>query len=231
MNKVLPTGQHESELFSVLALVGDNRWKVNSYLVTEKCSRRSFLIDCGGTAGQLLTTLSGMGTLIEFVLLTHGHFDHMSSAAALCEAFSVPCVIHPGDARLLRQAPLYAFRFDGSQVEVPRTAIVLDSPNAPNLSSFGIRVILTPGHTPGGVCYGVDKFIFSGDTLLRETVGRIDQPGGDLNDLTRSVNDLLGSVPDDGLILPGHGKPWTTTEARAWWLAAAEAPPVLDSFL
>ncbi len=231
MSEELLTSEYDSESFRVTAFVGDNRWKVNTYLVTTKRSQRSFLIDCGGTAEQLLTTLSGMSTVIEFVLLTHGHFDHMSSAAALCEAFSVPCVVHPSDVRLLRQAPLYAFRFDGSQVSVPHAVVALDAPDAPDLSASGIRVLHTPGHTPGGVCYVVGRFFFSGDTLLREAVGRTDQPGGSRDDLTRSVDDLLGSVSDEGLILPGHGKPWTATAARLWWLAAAASPPVLDRFL
>lgn len=221
----------ETESYLVATIVGDNRWKVNSYLVTLKQSRRSFLIDPGGNKKHLLSVLLGLEASVEFVLLTHGHFDHMSSAAPLCEEFTVPCVVHSGDAKLLRQSPFYAFRFDGSRVSVPGTIIPLNSPDIQDLLASEIRVIHTPGHTPGSVCYSVGSFVFTGDTLLREAVGRTDQPGGNRDDLILSINELLENVPDDGIILPGHGKPWNVVEARLWWLRAAESPPVLDRFL
>jgi glyoxylase-like metal-dependent hydrolase (beta-lactamase superfamily II) len=222
---------HESESHRVTAFVGANRWKTNVYLVTAKLSGRSFLIDAGGETAQLLPALRDVNPAIEFVLLTHGHFDHMTCAAALCEAFSAPCVVHPGDARLLRQSPFYALRFDGAPVSLPGAVLTLDAPNLPDLAASGIRVIDTPGHTPGGVCYAVGSFFFTGDTLFREAIGRTDQPGGDRGGLARSVDHLLATMPERGIILPGHGKPWDAAAARAWWQGAAGAPPALDRFL
>jgi len=221
----------ESASHRVTAFVGANRWKTNSYLVTAKRSGRSFLVDASGEAAHLLPALEGLHPAIEFVLLTHGHFDHLSSAAALCEAFSVPLVVHSGDLRLLRQAPFYALRFDGAPVTLPGALLTLDAPQAPELAVLGIRVIHTPGHTPGGVCYGVGDFFFTGDTLFREAVGRTDQPGGDPAGLARSVAQLLTAMPPEGIILPGHGRSWDAAAARAWWQGAAGAPAALDRFI
>jgi glyoxylase-like metal-dependent hydrolase (beta-lactamase superfamily II) len=223
--------EHESELYHVETFVSDNRWKANAYLVTAKQTRRSYLIDPGGVAEQLLPMLSNKGNTLVLVLLTHGHFDHMSSAAAICEEFAVSCALHQNDKRLVRQAPLYALRFDGSQVSVPAPVITFGDPGMSIPAAPEIQVIHTPGHTRGSVCYVVDGIVFTGDTLLVEAVGRTDQPGGSKEDLNSSVCRLLNNIPRYGVILPGHGKPWSVAAARLWWQDAADSPPVLDRFL
>lgn len=222
--------RHEAADWVVTSFVGGNRWKANAYLVTCRRTSLSILIDPGGDPAELLPALRATEAEIEFVLLTHGHFDHISSASAVCEEYGIDCIVHPADARLLRHAPFYALRFDGSRMEVPKAVVPLDAPGAPHLSGRAIRLLPAAGHTPGGICLVLDPFVVTGDTLLREAVGRTDPPAGDPEELARSVVRILSETPDHGIILPGHGDTWTILEAREWWKKAADSPVQFDRF-
>ena len=220
----------ESDAYLITTLIGQNRWKVNSYLITSKASLRSFLIDPGGDPAQLISALGTLCNGIDFVLLTHGHFDHLSSASAVCSQYGAVCAVHQSDLRLVRHAPFYAASFDGSRVSVPAQLVALGSPTAPDLRSREIGTMATPGHTPGSCCYVLDGLIFTGDTLVREAVGRTDQPGGNCFELKQSVERILADSPKDCIIMPGHGRPWPVNEASSWWRSAADSPPQLDTF-
>jgi glyoxylase-like metal-dependent hydrolase (beta-lactamase superfamily II) len=80
------------------------------------------------------------------------------------------------------------------------------------------------------VCYRFEGFVFTGDTLLRQHVGRTDLPGGDGAQLKHSIDLLLTGLPEDTTLFPGHGRPWTIGEARVWWQKAAAAPPAYNQF-
>lgn len=223
---------NESENYLVATIVGGNRWKVNTYLVTSKKSGKAFLIDSGGESAELLSALDNVfsGT-IEFILLTHGHFDHLSSAAAICVAHNLPCIVPPNDIKLARHAPFYAISFDGSTVTVPKPLLKMEFPDSAYSSAWNISVTETPGHTAGSCCYILDTFVFTGDTLIKEAIGRTDQPGGNLEAISESITSLLKMAPDDGIIFPGHGQPWTVAEARIWWEKFEGKPPQHDTFL
>jgi len=223
--------RHESADWVVTSFVGGNRWKANTYLATRRRTSQSVLIDPGGDPAELLPALRSMEAEIEFVLLTHGHFDHISAASVVCEEYRIACVVHPADVRLLRHAPFYALRFDGSQLEVPKAVVPLDAPGAPDLSERDIRLLPAAGHTPGGICIVLDPFVVTGDTLLREAVGRTDPPIGDPEELVRSVERILSETPRHGIVLPGHGDAWTIPEAREWWKKAADSPVPFERFL
>lgn len=231
MTRACASTHHESANWVVHSFVGGNRWKANTYLVTCKRTSQSILIDPGGDPAELLSGLRATEAKIEFVLLTHGHFDHITSASVVCEEYGIDCVVHPADAKLLRHAPFYAVRFDGSQMEVPKSVVQLDAPGAPHMSERAIRLLPAAGHTPGGICLVLDPFVVTGDTLLREAVGRTDPPIGDPEELTRSVDRILSNSPDHGIILPGHGGSWTIPEARKWWKAMAGSPVQLQRFM
>ncbi len=220
----------ETETYLVKTLTGKNRWKVNTYLVESKVMSRSLIIDPGEGEKELINVIKSTDYQPDAVLLTHGHFDHLVSAEALCREFSIKCLIHSHDRKLLRLAPFYGISFGGMKITPPQEVLSFDSPESP-IEGWGIKIIPTPGHTPGGCCFLVDKFLFSGDTLIREAVGRTDNPGSNFNDLKLSVSRLLDESPENCTILPGHGRPWHITEAINWWGSYNSSPTVHDTFL
>lgn len=218
--------------YSIRTLVADPRWKENCYLVTCSATGEQALIDPGDNAPLLasLVAENGCGQL-AYLLLTHGHFDHLGAAGSLGQQFSAEVMIHEGDRRLLRQAALYAVRYDGRLVSPPRTsAAVVDDQQLP-FGAGSITVLHTPGHTAGSVCYRFDGFVFTGDTLLVNHAGRTDQPGGDEGAIVSSIDRLLATLPAETVVFPGHGRSWTVAAAREWWREYGNAPPKHDRFI
>ena len=124
--------------------------------------------------------------------------------------------MHKDDARLLKSAPNYALAFEKKSVEISKNYLFLGADNL-EWSGEQINVMHLPGHTPGSVCYYFGGMAFSGDILLKDYVGRTDLPGSDGRALEKSISNMLGSLPNGTLIFPGHGEPWSVSEATAWW--------------
>jgi hydroxyacylglutathione hydrolase len=216
--------------FRVTTLVTGGSWRVNCYLIRSLESGEQVLIDPGGDEEMLAQHVLAAGGPVVRVLLTHGHHDHVGAVAAVCRHFELPCDVHADEARLLRHAPMYAMRFAGRRIEDPRPIRHLATDTPIPFGGAEIGVVETPGHTPGSVCYVLPGVVFTGDTLLRESVGRTDLPGGDAATLAASVTSLLRGLAPDTLLLPGHGGPWSAGEASEWWARVADAPPELTAF-
>jgi hydroxyacylglutathione hydrolase len=207
--------------FAVTTLV-NGEYRQNSYVVIHRPTHSAIVIDPGSRAEDIVAVVDG--TEPAAILLTHGHFDHLGAAHALGERWSLPSRAHAREVKLIRQAPLYALRFVRKAIRAPRIepleAAVLD------WAGVAVGIIETPGHTEGSVCYALPGMLFTGDVLLREHIGPTFYPGSDSTTLTRSVDDLLArDLADDCVIFPGHGRPWTLREARAWWRALSGPPP------
>ena len=203
-------------------------WHANCYLVRHVASGEQLVIDAGGNADEIVQRLSD-GRAPSHLLLTHAHHDHVAATGQLCDAFGLPCRVHPADVRLLRHAPMYAMRFGNYKMESPRNVLPLTEESL-RFAGSEIRVIPIPGHTAGGVAYGLPGMVFTGDVLLKNAVGRTDLPGGDLEALRRSVSSLLDALDADTVLYPGHGQPWTVGEAAAWWSTAATTAPEHRAF-
>ena len=166
----------------------------------------------GHEQGELFAFLDGKGLTPERILLTHGHFDHVFGVGALRQRYGCPVLMHPADTVALRQSAAWAGtvtrqQFDSSFPTVP----VAEGDEVCLGGQAVFRVIETPGHTPGGVCYYNEEepLLLSGDTLFSGTIGRTDLPGGDYDALIRSVMDRLMGLPGETTVLPGHGSPTT----------------------
>lgn len=207
----------------VQTIVSDNEWRQNGYLVEYRPTAQLVVIDPGGSPAQYLATLGDRIAQVSHILLTHAHHDHVGAVAALSSATGLPCVLHRGDGRLLRQAAMYGLRFGGRVIATPRDVAYFDAP-AVSVGGDEIRVIDIPGHTAGSVAFIAGTLMFSGDTLLFEKVGRTDLPGGNAEQLRDSVGALVNHAGDT-VLLPGHGKSWTIGEARTWWEGVRSAPP------
>jgi len=185
--------------------------------VTDRESGDVAVIDPGDDARIIARRLESQGNLVRHVLLTHGHYDHLGAAFEICEITGVPCSAHKDDIPLLHRAPIYALAFENKEMKIPGNICGFDNGYAFELGNHTIEILSTPGHTPGSVCFNFGAFIFSGDTLLKGSAGRTQMPGGDENQVNRSVEYLVTNLTTDPVILPGHGSPWDIASARDWW--------------
>ena len=214
----------------ILRIVTGEPWRENCYLVTHVPSGEMALIDPGDDADSVIRAVLESGPRLRCILVTHAHFDHVGAVAALCRRFDLACDVHKDDARLMRHAPMYAMRFAHKHIEPPAPFRAFEDHPALQLGERSVQVIRTPGHTFGSVCYDFGGFVFNGDTLLYQRVGRTDLPGGDATLLAASVSRLVECLPGDTVMFPGHGRPWTLAEAQNWWQEVAPSAPQHEQF-
>ena len=171
---------------------------------------KAWIVDPGQEPERIIDTLAKKGLEPAAILLTHAHFDHISAIPGLLEKFpDLPVYVHQKDA------PMFGHPLNQLQPEYPSFAKPKNLANLNSLDSLeGLEILETPGHTPGGVCYHFPamKLLLSGDTLFAGSVGRTDLPGGDMATLMDSLQKLT-ALPDDTLVIPGHG-PHTTIAAE-----------------
>ncbi|MDR1741263.1 MAG: MBL fold metallo-hydrolase [Synergistaceae bacterium] len=182
----------------------------NGYLFwAEENEKPAFFIDPGGDASEVLSFAKANGLDLRAVLLTHGHIDHIAGIEDFVPIVGDNIYIAEGDAELLRHPPEAMMRAIGVECGgVEKFKTVADG-DAITIGPFSVKVIATPGHTPGSVCYLIEENILvSGDTLFADSVGRTDLPGGDWGQLVESLK-KLAALPDDTEVFPGHG-PMTT---------------------
>lgn len=211
----------------VITVMTGAPWRENCHVLIDRVSGDAVLVDPGDHAPAILAAVREEGASVRHVVLTHGHHDHVGAVAGVCRELALPCLVHHGDVRLTRQAPLWAFRFAGKKIEPPAPLETLPVDGLA-LGAQPLRVLETPGHTEGGVCFLLDDLAVTGDTLLFEHVGRTDLPGGNLARLQTSVTALLNELADDAVLFAGHGREWTAREARDWWARKGEVPPSLN---
>jgi glyoxylase-like metal-dependent hydrolase (beta-lactamase superfamily II) len=216
-----------------LATLPTGHWQANCYVVAAPGSADCVVIDAGQDAAagvrQLLTEhqLRPKG-----VLATHGHFDHVASAAEIADEYNVPLWIHSADRDLLSE-PAAGLGADGAallkqlgvglQAE-PARVEELDGLTELNLARLRFTVTHAPGHTGGSVLLGLDyngrntqinRIVFTGDVVFAGSVGRTDLPGGDARVMNRTLREVVLALPDTAALLPGHGPQTTMARERA----------------
>ncbi|MDE6206414.1 MAG: MBL fold metallo-hydrolase [Muribaculaceae bacterium] len=190
----------------------------NTYFYIDDNTRAGFLIDPGAQPGLIYDLIVRNGWHIEKILLTHGHFDHMGAADLLRERLVAPIYIYPADAPYLTDTYLNLSANSGTPVTVAHYEELTDGEiiRLKHNSEFFLKVIHTPGHTPGSVTYYTprDKAAFVGDTLYEHGPGLTNFPGGNRRELEQSIVNEILTLPPDTLLLSGHSSPITVADER-----------------
>ena len=182
-------------------------FEVNCSILSE--NGKAWTVDPGQDATRIIKLLSEKQLTPVAVLLTHAHFDHIGAIPALQQAYpDLKVYVHKNDAKVITH-PLNQLPPDYPPVAAPKNLVAFET-DAKLDGLADVEILATPGHTPGGVCYHFkpQHLLLSGDTLFAGSVGRTDLPGGDMATLTDSLRKLT-ALPDDTLVIPGHG-PFTT---------------------
>ena len=177
----------------------------NNYLLTD--NDEAVLIDCSEAKPEVLSALKGKK--LKFILLTHGHFDHVMGVNEMREKTGAKVLINKEDVVRMNESADIMRTFGVQGVETTKADDFLNDGDTLKFGNTEIKVIATPGHTQGCVCYLIDGKLFSGDTLFKESVGRCDLPGGNFQKLSDSVKNRLFTLDDNTIVYPGHG-PETT---------------------
>jgi glyoxylase-like metal-dependent hydrolase (beta-lactamase superfamily II) len=197
----------------VVGLFRENCWIVGSRRRGEAC-----VIDPGAEPEEILALAHDMGVRITRVIASHAHLDHIMAARAIVEATGAPFLLHQSDLAIAENMPAMARMWLGQEVPPPPSpdAYLSDGVDV-EIAGATVRVIHSPGHTPGSVSLYAPEagLLFSGDTLFRESIGRTDLPGGDTAQILASIRQRLFALPDDTRVLPGHMLETTIGHERA----------------
>jgi glyoxylase-like metal-dependent hydrolase (beta-lactamase superfamily II) len=189
----------------------------NTFFVVDSASGEALAIDPGDEADRLLAVIQEGEWTLRYILNTHAHLDHVGAVAELRRVTKAKFHISEADRFLLEALPAQAAYFGVPQPPVPEVDGWLAEGQTFHLgdSSVEIRVIETPGHSPGGVTFQIGESLFAGDVLFQGSIGRTDLPGGDMATLLRSIHKKLLTFPDHTVVHPGHGPITTIGEERA----------------
>ena len=180
----------------------------NCYVVYDN-EKSAFIVDAPSPSWEVVDFINKERLNIEFIALTHGHFDHISALTEM----PFPFYVHKEDVQLIKNSDLNGSTFFNSSIKIEREPVSFLEENKPLV--FGdskIEVFHTPGHTPGSVCIKIGKWLFSGDTLFFGSIGRTDVPLGSYESLIKSIKTKLLVLPKDTVIYPGHGEASTIEE-------------------
>jgi hydroxyacylglutathione hydrolase len=183
----------------------------NCFILGCEESGEGVVVDPGGEPERVIAAIERLGLRIIYIINTHGHFDHIGGNAGLLEHTGARLLLHERDVHLLSRAVTVAARYGVEGENSPEPHSFLEDEMLLAFGKHRIRVIHTPGHTPGGCCLYIaeEGMLISGDTLFADGVGRTDLPGGSHEQLIDSIRTRLLTLPEETKVFPGHG-PSTT---------------------
>lgn len=188
--------------------------ETNCYLFFCPETRECAVIDPGAEAEQIFPLITHLNLKPVVILNTHGHVDHTGANVEIKDRYRTPIAMHQADLPLLEENIQLEFGLMLGAKPAPRPDRLLVDGDEVRVGQTSLKVIHTPGHSPGSVCFYTPGILFSGDTLFCGGVGRTDLPGGSWKDLIRSLRTRVLTCPDDTVVLPGHGPRTTIGEEK-----------------
>lgn len=184
----------------------------NCYIVHKKDSEHCFVVDPGDSGDKIANYIRNQKMILDHILLTHGHFDHIQGVRDLKNAIRCEICALDIEKELLSDARMNVSAMTGRPEELEADIWLRDGQQFES-AGIAMKVIHTPGHTKGSCCYFLEeqKVLFSGDTLFMESVGRADLPTGNEKDLMQSVREKVLTLPGETKVFSGHG-PATSIE-------------------
>lgn len=188
----------------------------NHYLLQNQSEKRCWLFDSGFDADGIVRWIEQSGCVLQEIYITHGHIDHVSAVGAVAKHYGVPYWMHAEDIPLTESLEVQGQMFGVSVVNPPAPDHLIESGTF-LLDDLVVETRLTPGHSPGGVCFYFEDLqtAIVGDTIFQSSIGRTDLPGGSHPLLINSIKSQILSLPDETTLLPGHMCPTTVAVERA----------------
>lgn len=189
--------------------------QTNCYIVYSENTKDCIIIDPGDEAQRILSTVDENNLKVKYIVLTHGHFDHIGAVREVQNATGALVVIHKDDASYLADGRRNLSSYIGIKQDEVKADKLLSDGDTIEVGDMVFKVIHTPGHTPGGICILKDNLLFTGDTLFDSSIGRTDFPYGSLPQLIESIKNKLYTLDADYVVYPGHeGKTTLDKERR-----------------
>jgi hydroxyacylglutathione hydrolase len=180
-------------------------YETNTYIIVCQKTRESLAVDAPARASEIIAALAG--TQPKYILLTHDHYDHTGVIVSLRARLKVPLACH---------------EFDSFQLKTP-PEIYLKDGDTLKLGNLKIEVLHTPGHTPGGLCFKIGLYLFAGDTIFPGGPGYTETPD-DFKQILTTIKQKIFRLPDNTVLLPGHGDSTTVKKAKKEYAVFAAKP-------
>jgi glyoxylase-like metal-dependent hydrolase (beta-lactamase superfamily II) len=188
---------------------------VNCYLLWNPQSLEGLIIDPGAEPDEIVQEIDEFEIMPRAILLTHGHGDHIAAVAEMKKTYGIPLYIGQGEESLLADPSANISAFFDHPIVAPKADYSVKDEDLIRIAGIELTVLSTPGHTSGGVSYFEQEVgrLFCGDALFAGSIGRTDLAGGDFEQLIKSIQTKILTLPDGVVVYPGHG-PHTTVGAE-----------------
>ncbi len=186
----------------------------NCYLVWDDSTKEGVVIDPGDDAQKILKRIKQIGIKIKYILVTHGHFDHVGAVSTIKKETEAEFLAHRNDYVFIKDAESSACRWGVIIKQPPEPDGFIEDGDIISVDGFELKVIHTPGHSPGGVSFLYNNMVFCGDTLFQGSIGRTDFRMGSFEELSESIKNRLYTLSDDTIVYTGHGPPTTIGDEK-----------------
>lgn len=178
---------------------------VNCYVLYDENTKDALVIDPGDEPDLILDFIKEEGLHVKYIICTHGHFDHIGAVKEIKEETGAETILHKSDIEIYRNSPQVAMQFFGIEIDPqPEPDKLIENEESMIIFNKEIKILHTPGHSPGSISLYIENNLFTGDTLFAGSVGRTDLIGGSMEKLLNSLK-KIATLPLETVILPGHG--------------------------